>query len=355
MRGVFDAGADALGGWLAERGHPRYRRAQILNWIVAKRALDFGAMTDLPASLRSELAAEWSVSGSKVVRTSGDEDGTTKLLLEFGDGQTVECVLIPEGARRTVCISTQVGCGMGCVFCASGLAGVARNLSTAEIVGQFLHLQSLLPANERIGRVVVMGMGEPLANLDALLPALAFATDSKAGLGLSARSVTISTVGLPSKIRRLARHGRPYHLAVSLHAPNDEIRRRIVPSAENIPLNEILAAADDFRRVSRRQVTFEYVLLAGVNDQGRHARELAGLLRGRDALINLIPYNPVDGLPYAAPAPQASTAFASILRDAGFVVKIRKRKGARIDAACGQLRRVHGELVPLRTSKGQGA
>lgn len=355
MRGVFDSAADDLAGWLAELGHPRYRRAQILNWIVSKRAADFREMTDLPASLRSELAAEWSVSRSRVARTSGDADGTTKLLVEFGDEQTVECVLIPEGSRRTVCISTQVGCGMGCVFCASGLGGVVRNLSTAEIIEQFLHLQSLLPENERIGRVVVMGMGEPLANLDALLPALAFATDSKAGFGLSARSVTISTVGLPARIRRLAEHGRPYHLAVSLHAPNDELRRRIVPSAENIPLREILAAADEFRRIARRQVTFEYVLLAGVNDQDRHARELAGLLRGRDALINLIPYNPVEGLPYATPAPQASAAFASILRDAGFVVKIRKRKGARIDAACGQLRRAHRELVPLATSKGQGA
>src|SRR5207249_987240 len=261
-----------------------------------------------------------------------------KLLLRLYDGQRIECVLIPEHDRRTACISTQVGCGMGCVFCASGLNGVARNLSAGEILEQLLRLRNLLPADERLTNVVVMAMGEPLANLDNLLQALATA-GRKDALNLGARHVTISTVGLPAKMRRLADLGKQYHLAVSLHAPNDELRNGIVPTNVHTGVTDILAAADYFFEKTGRQVTYEYVLLGGLNDGPAEARQLVGLLRGRHAHVNLIPFNDVEGLPYRRPTDEALQAFVGELRRNGVSVKVRKRKGSEIDAACGQLRR----------------
>jgi 23S rRNA (adenine2503-C2)-methyltransferase len=227
---------------------------------------------------------------------------------------------------------------MGCVFCASGIGGVVRNLRPAEILEQLLLARNRLPAGERLSHVVVMGMGEPLANLDALLEALEVAT-SPEGLGLGARHVTISTVGLPARMRRLAELGKQYHLAVSLHAPNDELRSRIVPTNDKVGLDAILEAADYFQAKTGRQVTYEYVLLGGVNDRAEHAAQLAGLLRGRGAHVNLIPFNDVAGLPYRRPAQEVLTDFVTILRQERVSVKVRKRNGADIDAACGQLRR----------------
>jgi 23S rRNA (adenine2503-C2)-methyltransferase len=295
-------------------------------------------MTDLPRQLRDRLAAQFVPLATGIDRCLRSCDGTCKLLVRLGDGQVIECVLLPEADRRTVCVSTQVGCGMGCVFCASGLGGVVRNLTPAEIVEQLLHARNLLPADERLTHIVVMGMGEPLANLDALLEALALATAPQ-GLGIGARHVTISTVGLPVRIRQLADLGKQYHLAVSLHAPNDELRNRIVPTNEKTGLAAILEAADYFYHQTGRQVTYEYVLLRDVNDQPAQAAELARLLRGRQAHVNLIPFNDVAGLPYRRLTQQALTDFVAILRQNGISVKVRKRKGADIDAACGQLRR----------------
>ena len=223
---------------------------------------------------------------------------------------------------------------MGCVFCASGLDGVARNLTAGEIVEQMLRLDRLLPEDERLSHIVVMGMGEPLANVDRLLPALDEAS-SPAGLGISARRITISTVGLPVAIQRLAEGNCRYNLAVSLHAPDDELRNQLVPVNKNIGLAEILAAADHYFESSGRRLTFEYVLLAGLNDQPDHARRLAALLRGRTALLNVIPYNPVADLPYRTPSASAVDRFLKILRDAGINVYVRERKGDKIDAACG--------------------
>jgi 23S rRNA (adenine2503-C2)-methyltransferase len=227
---------------------------------------------------------------------------------------------------------------MGCVFCASGLEGVVRNLSAAEIVEQLLHARNLLPEHERLTHIVVMGMGEPLANLDHLMDALAVAT-SPHGLGIGARHVTVSTVGLPAKIRRFADLGKQYHLAVSLHAPNDELRSRVVPTNDQTGLAVILEAADYFYATTGRQVTYEYVLLRDVNDRPEHAAQLAALLRGRQAHVNLIPFNDVAGLPYRRLTQQALTDFLAILRGAGLSVHVRKRKGADVEAACGQLRR----------------
>jgi 23S rRNA (adenine2503-C2)-methyltransferase len=335
---LLDRTDDELFAWLQEHGQPSMRLRQIRRWLLQGRARSFDEMTDLPRDLRQALADSFQLFGTHIARQLQASDGTTKLLLRLHDGQLIECVMIPEADRRTACVSTQVGCGMGCVFCASGLAGVARNLTTGEILEQLLQLRNLLPADDRLNHIVVMGMGEPLANLDNLIAALDFAT-AKDGLGMSARNVTISTVGLPAKIRHLADLGRQYHLAVSLHAPNDALRDQIVRTNAQTGIAAILDAADHFFEKTGRQVTFEYVLLGGVNDSPAEARELAQLLRGRKAHVNLIPFNDVQGLPYRRPTQEALAGFLAPLRRAGISVKVRKRKGSDIDAACGQLRR----------------
>lgn len=349
---ITDLSRDELVAWCAERGGG-YRADQIRKWIFGKRVNDFDSLHDVPAALRAELKEQFDFFGSEILRHQKSVDGTEKLLLSMRDGETVECVLMREEDRRTVCISTQVGCAMGCIFCASGLEGVKRNLSTGEILDQILRLDRLLPLEERITNVVVMGMGEPLANLKALLPALRTLND-KGGMGLGARRITVSTVGLPEKIRELARTDIPFHLAVSLHAPNDELRTRIVPVNKNIGINDILKAADDYFDVTGRRITYEYVLLAGVNDQEEHAKQLAKLLRHRNAHINLIPMNSVSTIALEAPGNPSTKQFVEVLREGGVNVTVRKRKGADIDAACGQLRLSSKEasvaLQPLATS-----
>jgi 23S rRNA (adenine2503-C2)-methyltransferase len=328
----------ALQNWLAKQGAPAYRAAQIRRWLFAGRAQSIADMTDLPARLRDGLAEHFELWTTQVVRHNQTDDGTEKLLVKLADGEQIECVLLRDGPRRTICISTQVGCAMGCVFCASGLDGVVRNLSAGEIVEQMLRLDRLLPADERLSHIVVMGMGEPLANIEQLLPALDEATDA-GGLGISARRITISTVGLPKALDQLADQQCRYNLAVSLHAPDDALRNTLVPVNKNIGLAEILRSADHYFETSGRRLTFEYVLLAELNDRTEHARKLAALLRGRTALLNVIPYNPVAGLPYGTPSAKAAGRFVDILREAGINVQVRERKGDKIDAACGQLRR----------------
>ena len=353
-RGLLDLADDELLAWLTARGQPRMRARQLRGWIVNRRATTFEQMTDVPGMLRQELAAEFTPLATGVDRHLIASDGTHKLLLRLTDGQPVECVVMQEADRRTICISTQVGCGMGCVFCASGLEGLARNLTTAEILEQLLHGRNVLPETERLTHIVVMGMGEPLANLDNLVPVLALAT-SPQGLGISARHVTVSTVGLPAKIRQFADLDLRYHLAVSLHAPNDMLRNRIVPTNDKTGVAAILAAADYFQERTGRQVTYEYVLLRDLNDRREHALELAHLLRGRKAHINLIPFNDVPGLPYRRLSEQALGDFLAVLRGGGVSVKVRKRKGADIEAACGQLRRqALGSAAPAEPAAAAG-
>lgn len=337
-KALLSLGLEGLMNWMQERNWPRFHARQVWHWVVARRCRDFAQMSDIPKRVRQELADHFHFYSSQLVQSQRAKDGTCKLLLRLADGQTIECVLIPEQDRRTACISTQVGCGMGCVFCASGLNGLARNLEWWEMLEQLLHLVDQLPVKERLSHIVVMGMGEPLANLDNLLVALQWAT-ARQGLGLSQRHVTISTVGLPAKIRHLADRQLSYHLAVSLHAPNDELRTRIVPTNAHIGIAAILEAADYFFQKTGRQVTYEYVLLRGINDSGEHARQLARLLRGRNAHVNLIPFNDVPGLPYRRPSDATLHAFQQILRQYGVSVTVRKRKGSEINAACGQLRR----------------
>jgi 23S rRNA (adenine2503-C2)-methyltransferase len=342
---LLELSLDQLRGWMTEHGLPAYRAGQVWRWLFEKRAGDFEEMSDLPKSARALLAESFRIWTTTVAFHPTAADGTEKLLLELDDRQQIECVLIREGKRRTICISTQVGCAMGCVFCASGLEGVARNLTTGEIVEQMLRLARLLPEGERISNIVVMGMGEPLANLDRLLPALDVASQP-GGLGISARRITVSTVGLPQAIDRLAELDLHYHLAVSLHAPNDELRNELVKVNRKTGIEPILAAADRYFGRTGRRLTFEYVLLGGVNDRPEHARELARLLRGKVALLNVIPYNPVAGLPYQTPSAAAQERFIRILTEGGINTQVRQRKGDRIDAACGQLRRSRQLAAP---------
>ncbi len=348
MQHLFDIKPADLQAWFERRDIPRYRARQIQSWLFHRRADQFDQMTDLPASLRNALAESFTLWSTQTVKHSSANDGTEKLLLQLAAGGQIECVLLRDGARRSICISSQVGCAMGCVFCASGLNGVDRNLTTGEIIEQVLRLQQLLPMDERLSHIVVMGMGEPLANLDAVLPALELVSHAD-GLGISARRITISTVGLPAAIKRLSGLNSRYQLAVSLHAPNDKLRNRLVPVNDRIGLEAILSAADEYFEVSGRRLTYEYVLLADVNDGPQHASELASLLRGRPALVNLIPYNPVSGLPYRSPSRVAVDRFRGILEKRGINVQVRKRKGDRINAACGQLRRNVANFVDAAT------
>jgi len=338
LRPLLDCRHEDLLAWLAEQGQPAFRAKQIWTWIYQRRATGFDAMSDLPQGLRDRLAATFQIFVADEVAAQSSHDGTVKLLMRLAGGGEVECVLLRDAMRRSICVSSQVGCAMGCVFCASGLDGVERNLTRGEILEQMLRLQAKLPVDERLSHIVMMGMGEPLANLNNVLAALDVAKDPK-GLGISPRRITISTVGLPPAIDRLADSGVPYNLAVSLHAPTDELRTELVPVNKSIGIDAVLDAADRYFATNRRRLTFEYVLLGGINDSEDCAKRLVTILRHRTVLLNVIPYNPVEGLPYQEPT-QASTArFREVLEHGGVTVKFRQRKGGEIDAACGQLRR----------------
>lgn len=337
-RHLLDMSPDELKAWLVDHGQKPFRAGQIIHWVFQRRATEFDQMSDLPKSLRSQLAESFRLRVTKVAATVESKDGTDKLLVRLPDGGEVECVLLRDGARRSICVSSQVGCAMGCVFCASGLDGVDRNLTTGEILEQMLLLQARLDDEERLSHIVMMGMGEPLANLDRVLGALEMAR-SEDGLGISPRRITISTVGLPPAIDKLSANKVPYNLAVSLHAPNDELRSELVPVNKNIGVQAILDAADRYFESSGRRLTFEYVLLGGVNDSEDEASQLVRLLKDRTAMLNVIPYNPVEGLPYRTPSQKKIAEFRKTLEAGGVNVKFRQKKGSEIDAACGQLRR----------------
>lgn len=336
-RAILDLAMDELIDWLKAEGQPAFRAKQIRKWLIQRRIVSFDQMSDLPQKLRTRLAEQFRFSSFETVGHQIASDETEKLLLRLQDGELVECVLMRDPGRRTVCISTQVGCAMGCVFCASGLLGVKRNLTAAEIFEQVLVLNRLMRADEQISNVVVMGIGEPLANYQHLMDALEVLSTEE-GFGLGARRITVSTVGLPEKIREFAKSGRQFNLAVSLHAPNDELRTEIVPVNRNIGITEILDAADYYFFHTGRRISYEYVLLAGINDQPEHASQLARLLRGRNAHVNLIPMNGVSELVMTAPGEPDTQRFCETLEQAGIAATVRKRKGADIDAACGQLR-----------------
>lgn len=324
--------------WLKAAGQPAFRSSQIRKWYTDKRAVSFEQMTDLPKDLREKLGAEFALFTLQASACQVASDGTQKLVLEDAEGGRVECVLMPDDDRVSICISSQIGCGMGCVFCASGLGGLKRNLTTSEIIQEVLILRNLLPPEQTVTHIVVMGMGESLANLDQLIPALDWVC-SKVGLHISQRRVTISTVGLPDKIRKLAELDRQYPLAISLHAATPSLRDELIPVNQRVGLQAVMDAADAYFEKTGRQITYEYILLGGVNDRPEDASALVRLLRGRKAHVNLIPYNPVDELPWKGPTSQNVLAFRDQVKHGGVSVTIRKRRGRDIDAACGQLRR----------------
>jgi 23S rRNA (adenine2503-C2)-methyltransferase len=336
---LLDLDAASLTAFVASLDEKPFRARQLLRWIHQRGASRFDAMTDLARSLREQLAARAEVLAPAVVRDTTAADGTRKWLLDVGGGNAIETVFIPEDERGTLCVSTQAGCAMACAFCATGQQGFSRNLTTAEIVGQLWLAEHALRGNrgERaISNVVLMGMGEPLQNLDAVVPALRLMLDDNA-YGLSRRRVTVSTSGLVRQMDKLAAQC-PVALAVSLHAPNDALRDQLVPLNRKHPLRELMAACRRYLQVAPRDfITFEYVMLDGVNDSDEHARELIALVADVPCKFNLIPFNPFPGTGLRRSSPQRIRAFAQILAEAGIVTTTRKTRGDDIDAACGQL------------------
>jgi 23S rRNA (adenine2503-C2)-methyltransferase len=342
---------DAL---LGEWGWPAFRAGQIRDWVYRKNVRNPEQMTNLSRADAARLADKVSFTSAALVTEQHSSDGTDKLLIAWGDGANAETVMIPDADRRTACVSSQVGCPVGCKFCASGIDGVKGNLTAGRIVEQVYRLNELLAANgERITNIVFMGMGEPLANYANVMKAIRILHDPQC-LNIGARRITISTVGVPAKMRELAHEDLPINLAISLHAPNESLRRQLIPWAEHFAMEEILDAARYYFERTGREVTMEYILLAGVNDRPEHARQMVSLCRTLRANVNLIRYNEVESLPFKRPASRDVVNFQEILREGGINAHVRKSRGRDIDAACGQLRRKEEQrredLVQVGTS-----
>jgi 23S rRNA (adenine2503-C2)-methyltransferase len=340
----------------ADWGWPRYRAQQVRQWVYEKGVGQAQEMTNLSKFDRERLAANVTFARSKIVRHQSSEDGTQKLLLEWDDGSgkpaNAETVMIPDGDRRTACVSSQVGCPVRCTFCASGMAGLKGNLGADQIVEQLFALNQVLKSKgERITNIVFMGMGEPLSNYQNLMRAIHVMHDPKC-YNIGARKITISTVGVPARMRELAEEELPLNLAISLHAPNEPLRRKLIPWAEHFALEDILDAARYYFDRTGREITLEYILLHGVNDLPEHARELGQLCKTLRANVNLIRYNEVEGLPYGRPKAQDVLTFQGVLRANGVNAHVRKSRGRDIDAACGQLRRKREEEVAGAVSVG---
>ena len=359
---LLDFDAEGLTAWFAENGEKPFRARQVLRWMHRFGQSDFDAMTDIAKSLREKLKAMAVVMPPAVVSDRISDDGTRKFLIDVGGGNAVETVFIPEDDRGTLCVSTQAGCALDCSFCSTGKQGFNRNLTVAEIIGQLWLANRALgadPKGERIiSNVVLMGMGEPLANFENTVKALRLMLDDNA-YGLSRRRVTVSTSGLVPVMDRL-RDECPVALAVSLHAPNDALRDELVPINQKYPLSELMAACRRYlEKAPRDFVTFEYVMLDGVNDSDAHARQLLALTRDVPCKFNLIPFNPFPGSSYLRSKADRIRRFAGILMDAGVVTTTRKTRGDDIDAACGQLagqvldktRRTERRIIEVREAR----
>lgn len=346
LQEVKDLTRGELEAILVKLGEPAYRARQIFQWVYQKRAGSFQEMTNLPLNLRGRLADRLLLQELHVLKRERSQDGTLKLLLGLADGRQIESVLIPDEDRLTACLSTQVGCALSCAFCLTGLMGLERNLRPWEIVAQILALQEELSSGERLSHIVLMGMGEPLANYEATVKALKILTDPE-GLAFSPRRITLSTVGLPHQIRRLGAEGLGVHLAISLHAPTDELRNWLVPINRRYPLKELLDACRDYPLSPRRRITFEYVLLEGINDRPEEAHAMAKLLKGIHCKINLIPLNEAPEIPFKRPSQDRLLAFQKILHDHGYTATIRETKGWDISAACGMLKASDSTAIRL--------
>lgn len=397
---------EAFAAYCAEQNLPGFRARQVYEWVYRKGAASFDEMTNLGRELREQLSRDWDIYTSRIARRQESTDGTVKLLLEWPDGATSECVMIPDADRRTACISSQVGCPVGCRFCASGLSGLQRQLTTGQIIEQAMRVRQVCefphrvapqpaapvlpivtpepepisrddaaivrrgrapqvaapaaaprpnPASrrasepQRLSNIVFMGLGEPLGNYAAVLAAIRI-INAEWGMNIGARKITVSTVGLPSQIRRLAGEDLQINLALSLHAPNDALRQELIPWAERISIAELTDAVRYYFDKTGREATLEYILLGGVNDGPEHANELVSLCRKMRCNVNLIRYNPVAGLGYERPKSFASQKFLQRLRERGVNAHLRKSRGMDIDAACGQLRRA--EMLQSRQPVG---
>ncbi|MCX8072617.1 MAG: 23S rRNA (adenine(2503)-C(2))-methyltransferase RlmN [Candidatus Binatia bacterium] len=325
----------ALRAWLDQRGEPAYRAEQVLSWVYRSGAHSFEELTNVPRSLRAALDRDFRWPAARLETVLRAVDDTRKLLLRFDDGATIECVVIPDPPRLTLCISSQVGCGMGCAFCATARLGLRRNLDSAEIIAQVLAARSVLRLDERLTNVVFMGMGEPLANYQNLVEAIEVLT-APWGFDLSGRRITVSTVGLLPQMERLVRE-TPVQLAVSLTAATDELRSELMPVNRRYQLEALIDVCRRLPLPQRRRVTFEYVLLAGINDRPQDAQLLAQLLRGVRAKVNLIPFNPFPGAPYARPTDDVVREFQEVLLARGVHTTVRRSRGLEVQAACGQL------------------
>jgi len=340
---ILDLSLDELRAFMAELGEPRFRAEQVWQWLWQKGARDFEQMTNVSKALRGKLAAGADIRRPVVDTVRQSSDGTIKMLLRLDDGALIESVLIPERTHYTLCMSSQVGCAMGCAFCSTGTMGLARNLTQAEICGQALAGREMLEqrnaedgGQRNLRNLVFMGMGEPLMNYDVLVKSLRSLGDGK-GLGFSTRRMTVSTAGVPGRMADLVATGLA-RLAVSLHAPTQELRERLMPrAARMLPLPRLMEELRHMPLSSRERITFEYIMIAGLNDSPHHARELVRLLSHVRAKVNLIACNPAGDSAFAPPAMETIEAFQAILRAKGLVTILRRSKGQDIEAACGQL------------------
>jgi 23S rRNA (adenine2503-C2)-methyltransferase len=338
---LLDLDLAALESVAETLGVERYRGRQLATWIYRKDATDFDVMSDLAWPLRTTLSERYFIGLPVIDRVTPSYDGSRKIVLRLADGARIQSVLMPDEDRLTLCVSTQVGCGFGCAFCLTGTMGVERDLTAGEIAGQVLAARRLVEPGRHITHVVYMGMGEPLANYAATVASLRTLTDAR-GLGFSPRRITVSTVGLVPALERLGREALRVNLAISLHATTDEVRGRLMPINRGFPIAALIAACRRFPLAMRQRITFEYVLLDGINEAPEDARRLAALLRGLRAKVNLIPFNDWPGSGYRRPPLARILAFQAILLEHGVTATVRWSKGEDIGAACGQLK----EAVP---------
>jgi len=338
-KSLFDFAPADLGESLKAQGEPAYRSKQILEWAFERGVSSYDEMTNLSKPLREKLKDSLPFYQSTTIRRAASEDGTVKLLVRWPDQTTSECVMIPTDTHKTACISSQVGCPVGCRFCASGLDGLQRNLTTGEIVEQaMLARREAEAAGGRLSNIVFMGLGEPFANYDNVVRAIR-TINAGWGMNIGARKITVSTVGVPKGIRKLADEGLQLNLALSLHAPDDDLRAELIPWAERITIKELIDACRYYFLQTGREITLEYTLLAGINDTPAQATKLAHFAQKVRCNVNLLRYNPVDTLPYERPNANDAFLFQKRLKSLGVNAHLRKSRGRDIDAACGQLRR----------------
>ena len=341
MRTIYDFTLPQMEEMLKTHGQKPYRAKQIYSWLYRKRAEDFSEMSDLPAGLIEELKQEYEMLPVRMLEKQVAKDRTAKYLFELTDGATIETVLMHFNFGKSVCVSSQVGCNMGCAFCASGLLKKQRDLTAGEMVAQILFIQKELDQEgERVDNIVVMGTGEPFDNYDNVLDFCAI-VNSDHGLSIGARHITISTCGIVPRIEAFAKGHYQYNLAISLHAPNDELRRKLMSVDRAYPLDQLMQALRSYSEDNHRRLTFEYILLKGVNDSDEHAKELAGLIRGMNAYVNLIPYNEVDENGFKTTDERTALRFYDVIMKNGVKATLRSKHGDDIDAACGQLRARH--------------